>query len=221
MHKINIAIDGPAGSGKGTVAKLVARRLGYLYVDSGIMYRLLTYLIIKNNVRFYEDDKIKEILINEFDYEIKDERIFYNDKDITDELRGMEVSEKVSLVAAKMYVREFLVKLQKEIASEKGIVMDGRDITSVVMSDAELKIYLDADFEERVKRRYLQMLDSGKKVSIDEVRENMAHRDYESIEVTRTLVVVRDAIVIDSTHMSPEEVAEQIVKLAKERSSND
>lgn len=221
MHKINIAIDGPAGSGKGTVSKLVAKMLGYLYVDSGIMYRLLTYLIIKNKVGFCEDDKIKEILINEFDYEIKDERIFYNDEDITDDLRGMEVSEKVSLVAAKMYVREFLVKLQKEIASEKGIVMDGRDITSVVMKDAELKIYLDAEFEERVRRRYLQMLDNGKKVNIDDVRENMARRDYESIEVAKTLVVVEDAVVIDSTHLNTEEVVNKIVELARERSSND
>ena len=221
MRKINIAIDGPAGSGKGTVAKLVAKELGYLYVDSGIMYRLLTYLIIKNNVNFEDKEAILDILINEFDYEVKDERVYFNDKDVTDELRGMEVSEKVAIVAGKQYIRDFLVKLQKAIASTKGVVMDGRDITSVVMKDAELKIYLDAEFEERVRRRYIQLLEKNKNVNIEEVRENVRHRDYESIEVTKTLVVTSDAIVIDSTHISSEEVVSKIVELAKERMNND
>lgn len=221
MRKINIAIDGPAGSGKGTVAKLVAKELGYLYVDSGIMYRLLTYLIIKNNVNFEDKEAILDILINEFDYEVKDERVYFNDKDVTDELRGMKVSEKVAIVAGKQYIRDFLVKLQKAIASTKGVVMDGRDITSVVMKDAELKIYLDAEFEERVRRRYIQLLEKNKNVNIEEVRENVKHRDYESIEVTKTLVVTSDAIVIDSTHISSEEVVSKIVELAKERMNND
>ena len=221
MRKINIAIDGPAGSGKGTVAKLVAKELGYLYVDSGIMYRLLTYLIIKNNVNFEDKEAILDILINEFDYEVKDERVYFNDKDVTDELRGMKVSEKVAIVAGKQYIRDFLVKLQKAIASTKGVVMDGRDITSVVMKDAELKIYLDAEFEERVRRRYIQLLEKNKNVNIEEVRENVKHRDYESIEVTKTLVVTSDAIVIDSTHISSDEVVSKIVELAKERMNND
>ena len=221
MRKINIAIDGPAGSGKGTVAKLVAKELGYFYVDSGIMYRLLTYLILKNDVSFEDEDAILDILINEFDYEIKDERVYFEDEDITDELRGMRVSEKVAIVAGKQYIRDFLVKLQKEIASEKGIVMDGRDITSVVMKDAELKIYLDADFEERVRRRYVQLLEKNKDTDIEVVRENIRRRDFESIEVTKTLVVTGDAIVIDSTHISSEEVVKRIVELAKERVNND
>lgn len=221
MRKINIAIDGPAGSGKGTVAKAVAKELGYLYVDSGIMYRLLTYLIIKNKVSFEDEKSILDILINEFDYEVKDERVYFEDKDVTDALRGMEVSEKVAIVAGKQYIRDFLVKLQKEIASTKGIVMDGRDITSVVMKDAELKIYLDADFEERVRRRYIQLLEKNKNVNIEEVRENVRHRDYESIEVTKTLVVTSDAVIIDSTYISSEEVVSKIVELAKERINND
>lgn len=221
MSKINIAIDGPAGSGKGTVAKLVAKELGYLYVDSGIMYRLLTYLILKNNVSFEDEEAILDLLINEFDYEVKNERVYFEDVDITDELRGMRVSEKVAIVAGKQYIREFLVKLQKELASIKGVVMDGRDITSVVMKDAELKIYLDADFEERVRRRYVQLLEKNKETDIEVVRENIRSRDYESIEVTKTLVVTEDAIVIDSTHINSEEVVKKIVELAKERVNND
>ena len=221
MRKINVAIDGPAGSGKGTVAKLVAKELGYLYVDSGVMYRLLTYLIIKNEVNFEDEEAILDILINEFDYEVKDERIYFEDKDVTHVLRGMEVSEKVAIVAGKQYIRDFLVKLQKEIASVKGVVMDGRDITSVVMKDAELKIYLDADFEERVRRRYVQLLEKNKNVNIEDVRENIRRRDYESIEVTKTLVVTNDAVVIDSTHISSDVVVSKIVELAKERINND
>ena len=221
MRKINIAIDGPAGSGKGTVAKQVAKKLGYLYVDSGIMYRLLTYLIIKKKVSFDDKQKINDILINDFDYEIKDDRVYYNDEDVNDELRGIEVSEKVSLVAKEQYIRKFLVSLQKEIASIKGVVMDGRDITSVVMKDAEVKIYLDADIEMRAKRRYEQLINSGKKVSIEEVRKNIASRDYESKEVAKTLVVTEDSIVIDSTNLSVEEVVSKIVSLARERIKND
>jgi len=221
MRKINIAIDGPAGSGKGTVAKQVAKKLGYLYVDSGIMYRLLTYLIIKKEVSFDDKEKINDILINDFDYEIKDDRVYYNDEDVNDELRGIEVSEKVSLVAKEQYIRKFLVSLQKEIASIKGVVMDGRDITSVVMKDAEVKIYLDADIEMRAKRRYEQLINSGKKVSIEEVRKNIASRDYESKEVAKTLVVTEDSIVIDSTNLSVEEVVSKIVSLARERIKND
>lgn len=221
MRKINIAIDGPAGSGKGTVAKQVAKKLGYLYVDSGIMYRLLTYLIIKKKVSFDDKEKINDILINDFDYEIKDDRVYYNDEDVNDELRGIEVSEKVSLVAKEQYIRKFLVSLQKEIANIKGVVMDGRDITSVVMKDAEVKIYLDADIEMRAKRRYEQLINSGKKVSFEEVRKNIASRDYESKEVAKTLVVTEDSIVIDSTNLSVEEVVSKIVSLARERIKND
>ena len=219
--KINIAIDGPAGSGKGTVAKLIAEKLGYLYVDTGAMYRLLTYLMIKNNVSINEDEKINDLLINEFDYDIVNGRMSCNDEDVTEKIRDKDVNSLVTFVAGKQYVREFLVELQKNIASEKGVVMDGRDITSVVLKDAELKIYLDADFEERVKRRYNEEIKKGKNSTIDEVRNIIRLRDDNDMNNNKTLVKSDDSIVVDTTKTTVEEAVEQVYKLAKEKIGND
>ena len=219
--KINIAIDGPAGSGKGTVAKLIAEKLGYLYVDTGAMYRLLTYLMIKNNLSINEDEKINDLLINEFDYEIIDGRMICNGEDVTEKIRDKDVNALVTFVAGKQYVREFLVELQKNIASEKGVVMDGRDITSVVLKDAELKIYLDADFEERVKRRYNEEIKKGKNSTLDEVRNIIKLRDDNDMNNNKTLVKSDDSVVVDTTKTTVEEAVGQVYKLAKERIGND
>ena len=219
--KINIAIDGPAGSGKGTVAKLVAERLGYLYVDTGAMYRLLTYLMIKNGVSLNEDERINDLLINEFDYEIVKGRMICGDEDVTDKIRSKEVNEIVTFVAGKSYVRKFLVELQKSIASEKGVVMDGRDITSVVLKDAELKIYLEADFEERVKRRFLEEIKKDKDSTIEEVRKIIELRDYNDINNNKTLVKSDDSIVVNTTHTTVEEAVNKVYELAKEVIGND
>lgn len=219
--KINIAIDGPAGSGKGTVARLVAEKLGYLYVDTGAMYRLLTYLMIKNNVDFNDDEKINDLLINEFDYEIVDKRMICKNEDVTDKIRSKEVNEIVSQVSGKQYVRKFMVELQKNIASEKGVVMDGRDITSVVLKDAELKIYLDADFEERVRRRYLEETKKGKNSTLEEVREMMRARDNNDMNNNKTLVKAEDAVVVDTTNTTIDEAVGKVYELAKEVIGND
>lgn len=219
--KINIAIDGPAGSGKGTVAKLIAEKLGYLYVDTGAMYRLLTYLMIKNNVSINEDEKINDLLINEFDYEIVDGRMICNNEDVTEKIRDKDVNSLVTFVAGKPYVREFLVELQKNIAGEKGVVMDGRDITSVVLKDAELKIYLDADFEERVRRRYVEEVKKGKNSTLEDVRNIIKLRDDNDMNNNKTLVKSDDSIVVDTTKTTVEEAVEQVYKLAKERIEND
>lgn len=219
--KINIAIDGPAGSGKGTVAKLIAEKLGYLYVDTGAMYRLLTYLMIKNGVNISEDEKINDLLINEFDYKVIDGRVICNNEDVTDKIRNKDVNEIVTFVAGKPYVRSFLVELQKAMASEKGVVMDGRDITSVVLKDAELKIYLDADFEERVKRRYTEEIKKGKNSTVEEVRNIIRLRDDNDMNNNKTLVKSEDSIVVDTTKTTVEEAVEKVYKLAKERIGND
>jgi cytidylate kinase len=202
------------------VAKLVAEKLGYLYVDTGAMYRLLTYLMIKNNVEMNEDEKINDLLVNEFDYEIINGRMICNGEDVTDKIRGKEVNEIVTFVAGKQYVRNFLVDLQKNIAGEKGVVMDGRDITSVVLKDAELKIYLDADFEERVKRRLDQELKKGKNSTYEEVKKIIELRDYNDIKNNKTLVKSADSIVVDTTYTTVEEAVEKVYELAKERISN-
>lgn len=221
MKKINIAIDGPAGSGKGTIAKLIAKKLDYLYIDTGMMYRLLTLLIIKNNIEITDDKSITDLLINEFDYVIENERVFFKGEDVSEKIRSDEVNRLVSIVAGKKYVRSFMVDLQKNIASEKGVVMDGRDITSVVLKDAELKIYLDADFEERVKRRYEEEINKGRNSSIEEVRDIIKNRDYNDIVNNKTLVRAEDAIAVDTTHVAIDEVVSRVYELAKERISND
>lgn len=218
--KINIAIDGPAGSGKGTVARLVADKLGYLYVDTGAMYRLLTYLMIKSGVKLEEDEKIKDILLYEFDYEIIDGRMICNEEDVSEKIRSREVNEIVTFVAGKPYVRKYMVDLQKNIASEKGVVMDGRDITSVVLSDAELKIYLDADFEERARRRHLEETRKGKNSTLEEVKELIKLRDYNDIMNNKTLVKGDDSIVVDTTYTTIEEAVEKVYGLAKEVINN-
>ena len=221
MRKINIAIDGPAGSGKGTVSKLIAKELGYLYVDSGVMYRLLTYLVIENEVDINDDEKINELLINEFDYEIRDDKVFYKDKDVTNSIRSKEVNEIVSIIAGKKYVRKFIVDLLKVMASEKGVVMDGRDIASVVLKDAELKIYLDASFEKRVERRYKEELNKNMSTTIEEVRNIIASRDYKDAIVNKALVRDEDSILVDTTETTVDEAVGKVLELAKERINND
>ena len=213
--KINIAIDGPAGSGKGTVAKLVAQKLGYLYVDTGAMYRLLTYLMIKNGVTLDEDDKIKHLLINNFDYRVKDGKTYCNEEDVTEKIRNKDVNEIVTFVAGKSYVREILVKLQKNMASNKGVVMDGRDITSVVLKDAELKIYLDADLDTRARRRYLEEIKKGKNSTFEEVKKIIELRDYNDMNNNKTLVKSEDSIVVDTTSTTVGEVVEKVYNLAE------
>ena len=220
MRKINIAVDGPAGSGKGTVSKLTAKELGYKYVDSGVMYRLLTYLIVKNNIDIDDDDKINEILINEFDYEIDGDNVYFNDEDVTKVIRSSEVNSLVSSVASKRYVREFFVKLLKMIASEKGVVMDGRDITTVVLNDAELKIYLDASLEERVNRRYKEEIKKNSNVTFEEVKKNIEIRDRVVIE-GNILVRSDDSVLVDTTGMSIDDVVTKVVSLAKGVIGND
>ena len=221
MRKINIAIDGPAGSGKGTVSKLIAKELGYLYVDSGVMYRLLTYLVIENEVDINDDEKINELLINEFDYEIRDDKVFYKDKDVTNSIRSKEVNEIVSIIAGKKYVRKFIVDLLKVMASEKGVVMDGRDSASVVLKDAELKIYLDASFEKRVERRYKEELNKNMSTTIEEVRNIIASRDYKDAIVNKALVRDEDSILVDTTETTVDEAVGKVLELAKERINND
>ncbi len=220
MKKINIGIDGPAGSGKGTLAKIVAKELGYTYIDTGVMYRMLAYLMIKNDVKIDEDSKIKELLINKFDYKVIEEKVYCDGKDVTLDIRSSEVNKIVAVVAGKKYVREFMVDLQKKIAEEKGVVMDGRDITSVVLKDAELKIYLDAELEERVKRRYIEELKKNPDVSYEKVKELMIKRDYQDIEVNKTLIIQEDSVVIDTTNLKVEETVSKVLELAKERINN-
>ena len=221
MRKINIAIDGPAGSGKGTVARFVADRLGYIHVDSGVLYRLLTYIAIKNNIDVNDDSIVEKLMKMDHDFYINGKKVIYNDNDVTDAIRSKEVNELVSIVAGKSFVREKIVKVLQAIAKDKGVVMDGRDIASVVLKDAELKIYLDASFEKRVERRYKEEVGKKMNTTIEEVREIIASRDYKDSIVNKVLVRDEDSVLVDTTNTTVEEAVQKVLDLAKERINND
>ncbi|MBL1212716.1 MAG: (d)CMP kinase [Ignavibacteriae bacterium] len=218
-EKITIAIDGPAGSGKSTVAKAVAEELGYLYVDTGAMYRAITYAALKNNV---VDDAAEVIKIAQnADLSLKFEngltRVFLNGEEVTDKIRSMEVSSKVSEVSVIPEVREQLVKIQREMSSNNSLVAEGRDVTTVVFPKAEVKIFLTATLNERSERRYKEFIEQNKNISFEVVRNNISKRDrIDSSRDTSPLTKAEDAIEIDSTSMSIEEEIKLILSKVDE-----
>lgn len=217
MRKINVAIDGVAGSGKSSVAKIVAKRLNYRYIDTGSMYRCVAYLLVKNNINPEDEKNIKEILENSYDYRVVDSKIILNDEDVTLLIRTNEVNEMLPNIVAKSFVRKFLVEKQQKMGENKGVVMDGRDIGSVVLKDAEVKIYQVASVESRAKRRYEENLEKGIASSYEEILENLEKRDYIDKYVSKALVKVEDAIELDTTNMTLEEVCDFIYELVLKR----
>ena len=217
MKKINIAIDGLAGSGKSTIAKILADKLGYTYIDTGSMYRCVAYLMVKNNVEPSNIKGIEELLKNNYNYKYLNPTVVLNDEDVTLKIRTKEVNEMLPKIVAIPQVRKNLIEKQKEMGKKRGVIMDGRDIASVVLQDAELKIYQIADVEERAKRRYKENLDKGIESDYNEVKKNLETRDYVDINVSKALVKVEDAIELDTTNMTIEEVCEYILKLVEKK----
>src|SRR5690554_3150409 len=226
MKKITIAIDGHSSTGKSTVAKQLAEHLGYIYVDSGAMYRAITFYAMQNGFITAEGiNKMK--LINHlgtidlrFIYHTNSNtsEVFLNGKNVEKEIRTMEVSNNVSRVAEIPEVRKKLVEIQQQMGRSKGVVMDGRDIGTVVFPDAELKIFLTASAEERARRRFMEHQTKGETVTYESVLENVQNRDY--IDSTRNdspLIITKDAIVIDNTHTTKEDQFHIILQLAKDR----
>ena len=213
MKKINVAIDGEAGSGKSSVAKMVAKRLGYRYIDTGSMYRCVAYLIVKKHIDPESEIEVKNLLENSFSYQYNEGEVKLNDEDVTLSIRSNEVNEMLPRIVAKSYVRKFLVAKQQKMGENKGVVMDGRDIGSVVLKDAELKIYQVASVESRATRRYEENLKKGIKCSYNEILENLEKRDYIDKYVSKALVKVEDAIELDTTNMSFEEVCDYVYEL--------
>lgn len=218
-----IAIDGPAGSGKSTTAKLLADRLGFIYLDTGAMYRALAHFALKHDISV-EDGRalglIAQKLLIEFKPEDGVNRVFANGEDVTEEIRSPEVNEAVSPVAVHPSVREAMVEKQRQMAKKGNIVAEGRDTTSVVFPKADLKVYLDASIEERAKRRMLEYTKKGMTTSIDEQKQLLSQRD--AIDSGRThspLKKTRDAMVVDTTNLNIEEQVDRIIKLAKTRLS--
>ena len=216
MKKMNIAIDGPASAGKSTIAKKVAEKLGYIYLDTGAMYRTLTYAALSNEVDLQDEEALhtllKGIRITFLTAENEMQRVFLNDEDVTDSIRSEEVTQNVSLVSSFAKVREEMVARQKSIARSGGVVMDGRDIGTVVLPDAEVKIFMTATAEERALRRYKENIAKGMATSLEELTEDMKRRDHlDSTRSVSPLKKAEDAIVLDSTHLEIDEVVKQIL----------
>ncbi|HEL2066465.1 TPA: (d)CMP kinase [Streptococcus suis] len=221
MKSIQIAIDGPASSGKSTVAKIIAKNLGYTYLDTGAMYRSATYLALTNGIEVTDQNRIVDLLAQ---YPIRfgrDENgqqlVFVGDEDVTLPIRDNQVTNNVSAVAALPLVREELVRLQQDIAQAGGIVMDGRDIGTVVLPQAELKIFLVASVEERALRRFKENTERGIETDLESLKEEIAARDYKDFnrEVS-PLKAADDAITFDTTGVSIEGVVKFISEKAKE-----
>lgn len=217
----SIAIDGPAGSGKSTVAKIIAKKLSFIYVDTGAMYRTIALYFLQNNI-----DLNNELLVNDNLYKIDIKIIYNNDKqqlilnnqNVTDLIRTNEVSQGASIVSTYLKVRERLVDLQQNIAKNNNVVMDGRDIGSVVLPNAFLKIFLTASVSCRTKRRYLELKEKSEDVSIEIIEKEIKERDYRDTHRKNSpLIQVEDAILIDSTNMTINEVCDAIIELYQKR----
>lgn len=216
MKKMNIAIDGPASAGKSTIAKKVAEKLGYIYLDTGAMYRTLTYAALSNGSDLHDEEALHKLLqgirITFSTAENEMQRVFLNEEDVTESIRSEQVTQNVSLVASFAKVREEMVARQKSIARSGGVVMDGRDIGTVVLPDAEVKIFMTATAEERALRRYKENMAKGMTTSLEELTEDMKRRDH--LDSTRTISPLKkadDAIVLDSTHLEIDEVVKRIL----------
>ncbi|UDI78239.1 (d)CMP kinase [Staphylococcus taiwanensis] len=214
MDSINIALDGPAAAGKSTIARQVASKLSMIYVDTGAMYRAITYKYLKLN----RPEDFKQLVDNtslELTYDTnKGQRIILDNHDVTDFLRENDVTQNVSYVASKEPVRTFAVEKQKDLAAKKGIVMDGRDIGTVVLPDAELKVYMIASVEERAERRQKENESKGIPSSLSQLKNEIEERDH--YDMNREISPLRkadDAITVDTTSKTIEEVTDEILNL--------
>ena len=212
--RINIAIDGPSGAGKSTIADILASKLSYVHLDTGAMYRSVALLAIKNNASLSDEKKIVELMENDFKLDMANDKVILNGEDITDAIRTNEVSMAASDISKLSGVRKALVKSQQEIASKKGYIVDGRDICSVVLPDAEVKVFLTATSEDRAKRRLEQNRQKGIIDGYDKILEDIKKRDYQdSHRANSPLVKADDATLIDSSNMSIDEVVDKILSL--------
>lgn len=216
---LTVAIDGPASSGKSTVAKKIAEDLGLIYVDTGAMYRTLTYIALKNNIRSDDEaallNRLKKTAID-FERSEEGQRVFANGEEVTDAIRQNDVSNAVSDISAHSSIRKELVKRQRKMAKKHGVIMDGRDIGTVVLPEADIKIFLVASVEERAERRHKENVQKGIPSDLDNLKKEIAERDYkDSHREVSPLKQAEDAILIDTTELTVQEVIDKIKALIK------
>lgn len=221
MNSIRIAIDGPAGAGKSTIAKKIAKLVGIVYLDTGAMYRAVGLQAIRENVGLTDNSSLAELVKNidiDVVYSDGEQSITINGEDVSGKIRTPEVSKAASLVAAVPEVRLKLVELQRQIAAKQSVVMDGRDIGTYVLPDAEVKIFLTASVAERARRRYEELLEKGMAVSLEEIAKDIEQRDYnDSTRAFAPLKKADDAEEIDTTVLTIDEVVEKVKALAWKR----
>lgn len=221
---ISIAIDGPAGAGKSTLSRKAAEKLGFIYVDTGALYRTVGLKFSRLGIDTTLDCDIDSILqATQVDIRFVDgiQRVFLDGEDVSDLIRSPEASMMASAVSARPQVREFLLEMQRKLARENNVLMDGRDIGTVVLPDATVKIYLTASAESRAERRYKELCEKGMNVTYKEVYDDMVQRDYNDMNrATAPLKQADDAVVADTTECNLEESLELILKIVKEGLEN-
>lgn len=221
VKKIQIAIDGPAGAGKSTIAKIVAEALQFTYIDTGAMYRAVTYKAMNENIQLHDAEAIEKMLKNT-DITLKPSEqgqlVFVDGQDVSQAIRSNEVTSNVSEVAAHANIREILVAMQQRLAADGGVVMDGRDIATHVLTNAELKIFMSATVEERARRRFLDNERRGIPSSIETLQQEIALRDkLDSEREASPLIQAEDALFLDTTHLTIDQAAQEIMKLAQQK----
>lgn len=219
--KIAIAIDGPAGAGKSSISKVVANELGYLYIDTGAMYRGVTWAVLDSHVDVNNQKEV-EALLPSLDLTLEPTasacKVYVKGQDVTDLIRQQQINENVSTIASYKGVREYLVERQQAMAAVGGVILDGRDIGSVVLRNAELKIYLTASVDARAKRRWLEVQGTSNEQPLEDIKKNVESRDeMDKNRDESPLVCVEDAIVVDSSNMTFDEAVKHILHLVQER----
>ena len=220
----SIALDGPGGAGKSTVAKRVAARKGIIYVDTGAMYRRIALFMLRNDVDVSDINAVQPLL-SKVDIQIRFEdgtqKIILNGEDVSTRIRENRVSLAASTVSRHKEVRSFLLDTQRNLAKQNSVIMDGRDIGTVVLPDAQVKIYLTADVEERAKRRFKELQEKGQEVSFDELLDEIKLRDYQ--DMNRDVAPLRqadDAVLLDTTDLDFDQVVEKVLEIIREKTGN-
>lgn len=218
---VNIAIDGPAGAGKSTIAKLVAKELGYIYVDTGALYRAIGLYMINNGINLDDTGKISENAQGvdiRLAFEDGKQKVLLSGEDVSDKIRTPQVSMAASAVSAVPKVREFLISLQRKIAENNNVIMDGRDISTVILPDAQVKIFLTASDKVRAKRRFCELEENGENVTFEEVLEDIQKRDFnDSTREAAPLKMSEDAILVDTSDLSLKQSIKVVIEVIKER----